>query len=572
MKRILHGMLICALIVVVSTALLPASVSAAVPGINIYVDDDFIDDPSRHMWDTIQEGIADATDGDNDTVYVYAGIYRENVVVNKDLMTIHGESASLVTVDGRDLGITIDIIAENVTVRQLKVIGGDPAGVHWGNVAHGYLEKCDITDSAIGVSLQSLVNQTIQCNQIHNNTGDGIEVRDSELKDLTLNDISYNYDGISLYNSTKITIWYNKSYNNSNYGIYADSDSYKNDIYLNDFTGNTAGDGYSDRDPLDPDGLDGNNWQTPDWTKPGKEQWQYYCYYYDSNTYDGEGFRGNHWGDYGGVDNSPLDGIGDTSHTLGIEQDSYPLISSYTNYRMGTCPGQEVPSCTGEVEPPDPPTPATQNPPTNLTATAVLSDGETPTWQVELNWDDNSDDELGFKIERKVEGDATYSQIDTVGAGVTSYTDTDVVGGTTYYYRVRAYSSGGDSPYSNEASATTSRGGGGCFIATAAYGSYLDSHVETLRDFRDSYMVNNPVGSALVSAYYKLSPPVADFIDAHPTLKPIVRAGLLPAVAMSTVALNTTSAEKIAIVGSLALVSVALAAWARKRRGKGFTM
>ena len=111
--------------------------------------------------------------------------------------------------------------------------------------------------------------------------------------------------------------------------------------------------------------------------------------------------------------------------------------------------------------------------------------------------------------------------------------------------------------------------GEGCFIATAAYGSYLDSHVETLRNFRDSYMLTNPVGSAMVSAYYKLSPPIAEFIDGNPALKPIVRAGLLPAVAMSTVAVNTTAAEKIAIVGSLALVSVALAVWLSRRRGKG---
>jgi len=93
--------------------------------------------------------------------------------------------------------------------------------------------------------------------------------------------------------------------------------------------------------------------------------------------------------------------------------------------------------------------------------------------------------------------------------------------------------------------------------------------VETLQDFRDQYLVTNPVGQALVSAYYKLSPPVAEFIDDHPALKPMVRAGLLPAVALSTVAVSTTSAEKTAIVGSLALVSVALAVWLRRRRGKG---
>ena len=107
--------------------------------------------------------------------------------------------------------------------------------------------------------------------------------------------------------------------------------------------------------------------------------------------------------------------------------------------------------------------------------------------------------------------------------------------------------------------------GEGCFIATAAYGSYLDSHVETLRDFRDQYLVTNPVGSALVSVYYDISPPVAEFIDDHPALKPILRIGLLPAVAMSTVAVNTTSAEKVAIVGSLAVVSSLIAVWLRRK-------
>ncbi len=114
-------------------------------------------------------------------------------------------------------------------------------------------------------------------------------------------------------------------------------------------------------------------------------------------------------------------------------------------------------------------------------------------------------------------------------------------------------------------------GGGGCFIATAAYGSYLDSHVETLRDFRDQYLVTNPVGSALVSAYYELSPPVAEFIDDHPALKPMVRAGLMPAVALSTVAVNTTLAEKIAMVSGLALVSLALGMWLRRRAARKMT-
>jgi len=103
-------------------------------------------------------------------------------------------------------------------------------------------------------------------------------------------------------------------------------------------------------------------------------------------------------------------------------------------------------------------------------------------------------------------------------------------------------------------------GGGGCFIATAAYGTPLAEDIEILREFRDEYLLTNPLGQALVDFYYRVSPPMAEFITEHPSLKPIVRAGLVPAVAMSTMAVNTTLLEKIAIVGLLVMVSIALAA------------
>jgi fibronectin type 3 domain-containing protein len=69
--------------------------------------------------------------------------------------------------------------------------------------------------------------------------------------------------------------------------------------------------------------------------------------------------------------------------------------------------------------------------------------------QLRLQWDDNSADETGFKIERAEGTSGTFAQIATVGANVVAYTDTAVAEGKTYRYRVRAYNAAGNSPYSN---------------------------------------------------------------------------------------------------------------------------
>ena len=71
---------------------------------------------------------------------------------------------------------------------------------------------------------------------------------------------------------------------------------------------------------------------------------------------------------------------------------------------------------------------------------------------------------------------------------------------------------------------------GGCFIATAAYGSYLHPHVKSLRDFRDKYLVTNLLGRLFVKAYYAVSPPVAGYIRASETRMAVVRFALIPVV------------------------------------------
>ncbi|MBU2110013.1 fibronectin type III domain-containing protein, partial [Patescibacteria group bacterium] len=90
------------------------------------------------------------------------------------------------------------------------------------------------------------------------------------------------------------------------------------------------------------------------------------------------------------------------------------------------------------------------NPP-SLTAKAVSSS------QINLSWSDTNSgryNEDGFYIECK-NGSGIFQRIATVGKNITSYSNTGLNSGTTYYYRVQAFKKGVVSPYSNEASATT---------------------------------------------------------------------------------------------------------------------
>ena len=106
-------------------------------------------------------------------------------------------------------------------------------------------------------------------------------------------------------------------------------------------------------------------------------------------------------------------------------------------------------------------------------------------------------------------------------------------------------------------------GGGGCFIATAAFGTPLEPQVALLKQFRDQYLLTNTLGTTFVENYYRYSPPIAEYIAEHEILRYIARLSLYPLVGFASFTIETGIMVKISslalflllVMGSLSLRS-----------------
>lgn len=86
--------------------------------------------------------------------------------------------------------------------------------------------------------------------------------------------------------------------------------------------------------------------------------------------------------------------------------------------------------------------------------TLLTAQNRSPT-EISLTWTDNSDNEDGFKIERKT-ALSSFTIVDNVGKNQTSYNDLELIPGNVYTYRLFSFNSSGRSvSYSNEANANT---------------------------------------------------------------------------------------------------------------------
>jgi len=291
----------------------------------IYVDDDNVSGPwngtKEHPYQNITSGLEHASD--NDTIFVYAGTYYENVVVNKTVLLV-GENKSNTIIDGKGSGNVISVTANDVNIRGFTIQSSGwtitQSGVHVyhssgnkisdntvRNNLYGILLKdssknsvCEniITNNRYGITCSSSDSNYISENVLTNTNSRAIEIIFSSKNIVRRNRIADNIlRGVELFYAFNNTICQNTVANNT-IGIYVHENCSENKLYHNNFVENENHVFFWKRGP--------NSWDN--------------------------GFEGNYWSGYTCVDLG-YDGIGDASHVLEPEnEDNYPLMGMFSNF------------------------------------------------------------------------------------------------------------------------------------------------------------------------------------------------------------------------------------------------
>ncbi len=191
-------------------------------------------------YSTIQDAIDNASNGD--IIFVYSGLYTENIVTNKQLAII-GESQAATIIDGNNIDSTVIIDSASVNFRYFTIQNGDYYGLYLDNahnttIANITIQNCvekgiyansaiecviknnTIFDNIVGIQLDhSSRDCIIENNIVFNHSSQGIFVKTSYNNSIQNCSIYENYNGILLMDVHDIVISNNTIINNSGYGI-----------------------------------------------------------------------------------------------------------------------------------------------------------------------------------------------------------------------------------------------------------------------------------------------------------------------------------------------------------------
>ena len=118
---------------------------------------------------------------------------------------------------------------------------------------------------------------------------------------------------------------------------------------------------------------------------------------------------------------------------------------------------------------------------------------------------------------------------------------------------VSTFSKNASTESAKETTSVKSGNGGGCLIATAAYGSELAPQVQTLREIRDNQLMNTESGKSFMSGfnklYYSFSPIIADYERENYVFKEAVKLAITPMLSTLAIMENVETESEVLGLG-----------------------
>lgn len=254
--------------------------------------DIYVDDGGSGDYVSIAEAIEASEDGNS--IFVYNGIYYENIEIDKRI-TLIGEDAEKTIIDGKNKLNVIWIETSSVNISGFTIQNGYYSGIFISDNYARTISNCKIFENIIkncsyGITLSGTNHCLIYNNSISNNKEIGLSITNK------------------IYYPRTPETWITYSTNNV--------------IYLNQFINNNLS------------AYESNNTDTD----PRLEPWKSYSNVTNNNMWYNEGLElGNYWDDYDYTEwcDVNADGVADTPYNIsgGNNQDKYPLI------REGFVPG-----------------------------------------------------------------------------------------------------------------------------------------------------------------------------------------------------------------------------------------
>ncbi len=514
-------------------------------------------------FSTIQDAIDDAVSGDLIQIKPRDQSYEENIILKEGII-LEGLETARTIIDGKGAGVIITA-GNSTTIRNLTITGGI-RGIVARDINNVTISNNIIVDNDIGIDCQN-AGVTITQNTIVNNNIGGISCADSQTVSITNNLITHNGTGVNLNNITTSTVGINGFFANSENGeegtdpVKAGAPLYvntaENDYHLKNGSPYLGNDISNPEDDLGAYGGTGANSRPMRvliaTSSPGMNSidlsWK------PNLAYNITGYRVY-------VDKN----IGEH---LNPEETSSSICDSTTCLFTIT----DLDASLTQPEAPLLNPPGIGDRELFLSWTPPTEQGNISSYT--LYWGTTS---------------GTYNHPDSPKdlGSITSHTLTNLLNNIPYFIAMKAIArprffisvtaidngsparesdffedkaislnteTEAESLFSNEvqefpeevAGIPNLKDEGGCFIATAAYGSSLAPHVQILRSFRDRYLLPSEMGTRFVALYYHYGPPMAQFIQDHDFLKHPVRLLLMPLIGLAYFLLNTTLIQKMLV-------------------------